>query len=145
MNEPGLAALIARRSPDKGGRCAAGLAAWRPAALWRQCRRTVEGGSDGGRLLNAWTGLLPGLPATRTGGARTPLERHHAKLALAVLTLCPVDKARRVRWLGLRGADALLRQVFVAATRPGATPGCVTGCATGSPAARVELRSRPGA
>jgi len=113
MNEQELAALIARQSPDKvvDALLALPLEARRALApIAAELLKAV----DSGRLLNAWTGLLPGLPTTRTGGLGRRWNEHHAKLALAVLTLCPIDKARRVRWIGLRDADALLRRVFVA-------------------------------
>ena len=113
MNEPELAALIARQSPEQvvDALLALPLEARRALApIAAELLKAV----DSGRLLNAWTGLLPGLPTTRTGNLGRRWTEHHAKLALAVLTLCPIDKARRVRWLGLRDADALLRRVFVA-------------------------------
>ncbi|HPU79637.1 DUF6493 family protein [Accumulibacter sp.] len=113
MNEPELAALIARQSPEQvvDALLALPLEARRALApIAAELLKAV----DSGRLLNPWTGLLPGLPTTRTGNLGRRWNEHHAKLALAVLTLCPIDKARRVRWLGLRDADALLRRVFVA-------------------------------
>jgi len=68
---------------------------------------------DAGRQLNRWQGLLPGASATRQttlGGWGWTQQR--GKLGLAVLALCPVDKAKRLRWLRLPDIDELLRKVI---------------------------------
>ncbi|MER2623178.1 MAG: hypothetical protein ABTS22_04485, partial [Accumulibacter sp.] len=78
MNEQELAALIARQSPDKvvDALLALPLEARRALApIAAELLKAV----DSGRLLNAWTGLLPGLPTTRTGGLGRRWNEHHAK------------------------------------------------------------------
>ena len=100
MTEKDLAALVARQSPSaivdallalppEERRALAPLA----AAPWKA--------AYGGRLPNEWSVLLPGAATTRTGSLGRNWREQHAKLSLAVLALCDIDKARRVFWLCL--------------------------------------------
>ena len=114
MTEKDFAALVVRQSPPEivdallalppeERRALAPIA----ADLWKAV--------DGGRLLNEWSVLLPGASTTRTGSLGRNWREQHAKLSLAVLALCNIDKARRVFWLGRGDADdLLLRRVFAA-------------------------------
>jgi hypothetical protein len=113
MNEKDFAALVARRSPAEvveallvlpleERRALAPIA----ADLWKEI--------DGGRVMNEWLILLPGASTTRTGSLGRRWREQHAKLSLAVLALCNIDKAKRVHWLGQRDSDVLLWRVFAA-------------------------------
>lgn len=116
MNDQELIALVARQSaaaivdtllalPVDERRRLAPFA----AELWREI--------DGGRVLNRWrvlSPLIPGESTTQTALLGRHWREQHARVSLVVLALCPIDKAKRVRWLGLRDADDLLRRVFVA-------------------------------
>ncbi len=113
MNERDFAALVVRQSPaeivdallalpSEERRVLAPIA----ADLWQEV--------DGGRVMNEWLVLLPGASTTRSGNLGRSWREQHAKLSLAVLVLCNIDRAKRVHWLGSRAADALLRRVFAA-------------------------------
>ena len=113
MNEKDFAALVARQSPaeivetllalpPEERRTLAPIA----ADLWKEI--------DGGRVMNEWLILLPGASTTRTGSLGRRWREQHAKLSLAVLALCQIDKAKRVHWLGQRDSYVLLRCVFAA-------------------------------
>jgi hypothetical protein len=113
MNEKDFAALVARQSPaeivetllalpPEERRTLAPIA----ADLWKEI--------DGGRVMNEWLILLPGASTTRTGSLGRRWREQHAKLSLAVLALCQIDKAKRVHWLGQRDSYVLLRRVFAA-------------------------------
>jgi hypothetical protein len=113
MNEKDFAALVARQSPaeivetllalpPEERRTLAPIA----ADLWKEI--------DGGRVMNEWLVLLPGASPTRTGSLGRRWREQHAKLSLAVLALCQIDKAKRVHWLGQRDSYVLLRRVFAA-------------------------------
>lgn len=117
MNAQEFTALVARRPapeildtllalPPEERRTLAPVA----ADLWKEV--------DGGRRLNEWLVLIPGVSTTRTGSLGRAWREQHARLSLAVLALCPIDKAKRVRWLGLRDADGLLLRVCAARDRP---------------------------
>lgn len=70
---------------------------------------------DSGNELKRWSGLLPAPRSTRqrSFGGREWM-RQRGIVGLAVLALCPVEKAKRVRWLRLDDADTLLRKVIAA-------------------------------
>lgn len=69
---------------------------------------------DGGRVLNEWLALVPGVASTtRNGSWNNTWREQREKLALAVLTVCNIDKAKRVRWLRLTDPPTI-RRVFEA-------------------------------
>ncbi|MBO3706165.1 MAG: hypothetical protein J5X21_07125 [Candidatus Accumulibacter sp.] len=114
MDERGLAALVARHSPSEvvdallalpvdQRRALAPIA----ARLWRAVQ--------GGRVLNDWLLLVPGVGTTKESSSFGRRWRaQQARLSLAVLCLCPVDQARRVGWFGAGVSDDLLRRVLLA-------------------------------
>ena len=113
MNERDFAALVARQSPAEivdtllalppdERRALAPIA----AGLWKEI--------DGGRRLNEWRVLLPGAATTREGNLGRAWHAQHARLSLAVLALCAIDKAKRVQMLARGDTELLLRRVVAA-------------------------------